>query len=190
MSSQITTFVGRWRIVQMELWDLDYIDLEGERPWIYGPVDLGGFRAKLYISASVPHHSLWERFIKSGFDGVDDLPLVSSTGAAVVLALRPESQHFAFTFGMLGRFLLKQDAWQRGYGLQTALNLIYPRGGAGSQGKLVAVDAKRRTGNTIRSRRQASKATSFEAFGVDKVRDLMGGATGKHSGSPHLYCAG
>ena len=30
----------------------------------------------------------------------------------------------------------------------------------------------------MRSRRQASKATSFEAFDVDKVRDLMGGATG------------
>jgi uncharacterized protein (TIGR04141 family) len=59
-----------------------------------------------------------------------------------------------------------------------ALNLIYPRDDSGSSGKLVAVDAKRRTGNVIRSRRQASKATSFEAFDVDTVRDLMGGATG------------
>lgn len=75
-------------------------------------------------------------------------------------------------------FLLKPGTWQRAYGLRTALNLIYSRGDGGSSGKLVALDAKRRGGNTMRSRRQASKATSFEAFDVDKVRDLMGGATG------------
>ena len=158
----------------------DYID-EEERPRIYGPLDMGDFVAKLYVSQSAPHHPPWERFIRSGFEALEDLPFVTSIGAAVVLALRPEDQHFAFTFGTLGRFLLKQDAWQRGYGLQTALNLIYPRAGDSSSGKLVAVDAKRRTGNVMRSRRQASKATSFEAFDVDKVRDLMGGATG----APH-----
>lgn len=155
----------------------DYIDTE-ERPQIYGPLDMGDFVAKLYVSRSAPHHPPWERFIRSGFEAIEDLPFVASIGAAVILALQPEDQHFAFTFGTLGRFLLKQDAWQRGYGLQTALNLIYPRTGNSSSGKLVAVDAKRRSGNVMRSRRQASKATSFEAFNVDKVRDLMGGATG------------
>lgn len=158
--------------------DLDvYID-EEERPQIYGPLDMGDFVAKLYVSQNAPHHPSWEGFIRSGFAAVEGLPLVTSTGAAVVLVLRPEDQHFAFTFGTLGRFLLKQDGWQRGYGLQTALNLIYPRENGGSPGKLVAVDAKRRSGNVIRSRRQATKATSFEAFDVDKVRDLMGGTTG------------
>jgi uncharacterized protein (TIGR04141 family) len=156
----------------------DYIDLENERPQIYGPENHGDFIVKLYISTNAPHRPPWEGFIKSGFESIEDLPLVSSVGAAIVLALQPGNQHFAFTFGNLGRFLLKQDAWQRGYGLQTALNLIYPRDDTGRLGKLVAVDAKRRTGNIIRSRRQASKATSFEAFDVDKVRDLMGGATG------------
>lgn len=155
----------------------DYID-EEERPQIYGPVEMGDFVAKLYVSQSIPHRPAWEGFIKSGFASLEDLPLVTSTGAVIVMGLWPEGQHFAFTFGTLGRFLLKQDAWQRGYGLQTALNLIYPRENSGASAKLVAIDAKRRSGNVIRSRRQASKATSFEAFDVDKVRDLMGGATG------------
>jgi uncharacterized protein (TIGR04141 family) len=159
--------------------DLDYyIDLEESRPRIYGPVDLGDFEAKLYISVGVPHPPIWRGFVKSGFADMDDPLLVSSTGAAIVVAIQPENQHFAFTFGNSGRFLLRQDAWQRGFGMRAALNLIYPRGDAGTRGKLIAVDAKRRSGNTIRSRRQASKATAFEAFGVDKVRDLMGGATG------------
>lgn len=158
--------------------DLDDFIEEDERPRIYGPQIMGDFTVKLYVSQSVPHNPPWEGFIRSGFEAIEDIPLMTSTGAAVVLALQPENQHFAFTFGTLGRFLLKQDAWQRSYGLRTALNLIYPRDDTGNSGKLVAVDAKRRSGNVIRSRRQASKATSFEAFDVDKVRDLMGGATG------------
>lgn len=141
----------------------DYID-EDERPRIYGPLDMGNFVAKLYISESVPHHPAWQGFLKSGFEDVADLPMVASTGAALILSLQPEDQHFAFTFGNLGRFLLKQEAWRRGYGLRAALNLIYPRSDGSSSGKLVAVDAKRRSATTMRSRRQTSKATSFEAF--------------------------
>jgi len=158
--------------------DLDDFIEEDEQPLIYGPLNMGDFIAKLYVSQSAPHHPSWEGFIRSGFEAIEDIPLVTSTGAAVVLELQPEQLHFAFTFGTLGRFLLKRDAWQRGYGLRTALNLIYPRDDSGSSGKLVAVEAKRRSGNVIRSRRQASRATSFEAFDVDKIRDLMGGATG------------
>lgn len=155
----------------------DYIDHESE-PQVYGPLDFGDFTAKLYVIQSVPHSPSWEGFIRTGFDAVGQLALVTSSGAAVVVAIQPENLHFAITFGTLGRFLLRSDAWQREYGLRTALNLIYPRDEGENFGKLVALDAKRRGGNTMRSRRQASKATSFEAFDVDKVRDLMGGATG------------
>lgn len=155
----------------------DYIDHESE-PQVYGPLDSGDFTAKLYVGQSAPHGPSWEGFIRTGFNTVGQLPLVTSSGAALVVVLHPENLHFAFTFGTLGRFLLRPDAWQRGYGLRTALNLIYTRDDGESSGKLVALDAKRRGGNIMRSRRQASKATSFEAFDVDKVRDLMGGATG------------
>ena len=33
--------------------------------------------------------------------------------------------------------------------------------------------------NLFCSRQQASRATTFEAFDVDKIRDLVGGATGE-----------
>jgi len=159
--------------------DLDDFIEEEERPQIYGPQDMGDFIAKLYVSQNAPHNPPWEGFIRSGFETIGKIPSLTSSGAVIILALHPENLHFAFTFGTLGRFLLKPDAWQRGYGLRAALNLIYPRDESGSSsGKLMAVDAKRRSGNVIRSRRQASKATSFEAFDVDKIRDLMGGATG------------
>jgi uncharacterized protein (TIGR04141 family) len=141
--------------------DLDDFIEEEERPQIYGPQNMGDFVAKLYVTQNAPHYPSWEGFIRSGFEAVDDIPLVTSTGAALILALQPENLHFAFTFGTLGRFLLKQEAWQRGYGLKTALNLIYPRNNGGSSGKLVSVDSKRRSGNVMRSRRQANKATSL-----------------------------
>jgi uncharacterized protein (TIGR04141 family) len=102
--------------------DLDDFIEEDERPQIYGPRNMGDFIVKVYVSQNAPHRPPWEGFIRSGFEAIDDMPLVTSTGAAVVLALQPENLHFAFTFGTLGRFLLKQDAWQRSYGLRTALN--------------------------------------------------------------------
>ena len=173
--------------------DLDeFIDIEDQAPTIYGPVDQGDFVAKLYVSVGPQHPPGWAAFVREGFRAAPDLtvatphdagvvlPMVSSVGAAIVLKLVPEGNVFAFTFGVTGRFLLKHEAWQRNYGLKTALNLIYPREGGGA-GRLVAVDAKRRGEEIVRSRQQASRATKFETFDVDKVRDLVGGATG----NPH-----
>src|SRR5580692_2028891 len=170
--------------------DLDeFIDMEDEAPTIYGPVDRGDFVAKLYVSVGPQHSPGWAAFVREGFQAAPDsavvmphdrgvvLPMVSSVGAAIVLKLVPEARVFAFTFGGTGRFLLKHEAWQRSYGLKTALNLIYPREGGGT-GRLVAVDAKRRGEEIVRSRQQASRATKFETFDVDKIRDLVGGATG------------
>jgi len=173
--------------------DLDeYIDIEDQVPSVYGPVDRGDFVAKLYVSTGDQHPPGWAGFVRQGFaerdrgwaandqeDSGIPLPWISSVGAAIVLRLMPERQVFAFTFGTTGRFLLKHEAWQRGYGLQTALNLIYPRAGGAGGGRLVAVDAKRRGEEIVRSRQQATRATKLETFDVDKIRDLVGGATGE-----------
>lgn len=170
----------------------EFIDIEDQAPAIYGLVDHGDFVAKLYVSVGPQHPPSWAAFVREGFltapapTGVEPsetgivLPMISSVGAVIVLKLMPEAKVFAFTFGVTGRFLLKHEAWQRSYGLKTALNLIYPREGGGA-GRLIAVDAKRRGGEIVRSRQQASRATKFETFEVDKIRDLVGGATG----TPH-----
>lgn len=93
--------------------DLDDFIEEDERPQTLGPVDMGDFVAKAYVTESVPHNPPWEGFIRSGFTDIENMPQVASTGAVVIVALRPESLYFAFTFGTLGRFLLRPDAWQR-----------------------------------------------------------------------------
>lgn len=175
--------------------DLDaYIDVEDQAPTIYGPVSHSDFEAKLYVSIGLPHQPSWARFLHEGFDDAsrsgsetgqvtNDLlqfPMSSSIGAAIVLRLIPEGHIFAFTFGITGRYLLKNEAWKRSYGLRAALNLIYPRvSGSGAAGRLVAVQAKRRSVEVVRSQQQSSRATTFETFDVDKIRDLVGGATGE-----------
>lgn len=157
----------------------DFIETDERAPEIYGPVNQGDFIAKLYMNVGQLHPPGWARFVRQGFDDLETLPTAASVGAVILLRLVPEGKYFAFTLGTTGRFLLKHEAWQRGYGLQTALNLIYPRAAGGGAGKLVAVDAKRRGGEIIRSRLQSSRATTFEAFDVDKVREMVGGATGE-----------
>jgi deazaflavin-dependent oxidoreductase (nitroreductase family) len=65
--------------------DLDDFIEEDEQPQIYGPQNMGDFTAKLYVSQNAPHHPSREGFIRSGFEAIDDMPLVTSTGAVVVL---------------------------------------------------------------------------------------------------------
>jgi uncharacterized protein (TIGR04141 family) len=60
------------------------------------------------------------------------------------------------------------------------LNLIYPRrAGLGDPGRLIGVEAKTRGRHIIRSRRQASRATTLEEFEIDRFRDVVGEAVGK-----------
>jgi hypothetical protein len=46
----------------------DYIDVEEQRPEIYGPVDHNDFIAKLYVSVGPPHLPGWAGFVLDGFD--------------------------------------------------------------------------------------------------------------------------
>ncbi len=84
-----------------------------------------------------------------------------------------------FALGTTGRFLLKHEAWQRGYGLKTALNLIYPERRAAARANSSRWTPNGEAVRFIRSRLQSSRATTFEAFDVDKVREMVGGATGE-----------
>lgn len=94
----------------------DFIDLEDQQPAIYGPADQGDFRAKLYVSIGPPTTPVWTAFVRSGFNELGDFPTTRSIRAVIVLQLIPENEYSALSFGVTGRYLLKQEAWQRSYG--------------------------------------------------------------------------
>lgn len=159
----------------------EYIDFDARPVSTYGPVTRSGFDAKLFLSVSEPREPVWAEFLLTPFKAVS-VPAAGSVAAVLIVRLqKPTPDYFGFTFGMGGRYLLRDDAWERAYGLRTALNLIYPRGAPPTSdvARLVGIDAKRRAGETVRSRRQSNRAATFEAFDVDPLRDVVGAATGR-----------
>ncbi len=162
----------------------DFVEMEEREVTQYGPVSLADFTAKLYVMSIPAHSPEWTGFLGAPFPQLSGLK-VSSSGALLVVRLDEQpTAWFGYTFGTSGRFLLRSGSWERSYGLRTALNIIYPATNATvNESRLLALDAKRRSGETVRSRRQASRATTFESFDLDRYRDVIGGATGRPSDS-------
>ena len=159
----------------------DFVDEEyEERVTETGPIPFTDFEASIFVVTSRTHQPGWAGFIRSGFPDIGFLD-VTSTGALVVLKLNDNTDgYFAFAFGTLGRYMLRMDGTHHGYGLRTAINLIYPKASDDS-GRLVSVDATRRGESIIRSRRQANLESTIETFGVDRLRDVLTAATGSPS---------
>ena len=154
---------------------------EGDSRSVFGPLDGPGYRAKLFLTESPPHELPWAGFLRQGFGDQVRTPTASGAAGLLVIELshKRTKRYFAFAFGFGGRHLLRSGVWQPGYGLRTALNLIYPKTAAEPDaGRLMAVDSKWRAGQTMRSRRQASQATTFDSFDLDRFKDVVGGATG------------
>lgn len=152
----------------------------------YGPTEAEGFTAKLYVTTTPPRPPRWLPFLREGFGDEVQIPSRRSLGALVIVQIQfgNRPHYFALPFGPSGRFLLNDAAIQRAYGLRTALNLIYPADVSEEEtSRLVSIDAKRRGENTIRSRVQSSRATTFETFDVDRLRDVLDAATGRPAGA-------
>ena len=150
---------------------------------LHGPIDGRDFRAVAFVANSAPNRTSWSPFLESGFAGLS-LGLSMSPSAVLLVQFgrgRRRSPSggviFAFTFGYGGRFLLRPDSTVRGYGLRTALNLIYPRS-SDDRARLRGVDTKRRGPTTVRSRLQVSHQADFESFDVNRFRDVVSKATG------------
>jgi uncharacterized protein (TIGR04141 family) len=160
----------------------DVVDVGDHAVGIVGPVEGDRFTAMAYVLDSVPRPVSWAGFLQSGFDGLQ-LGRSMSPSALVIVRARPAGRGrrrdlmFAFAFGTAGRYLLRSDAYERGYGLRTALNLLYPSSAA-EAARLRAVDSKRRGTTIMRSRFQVSDPTDFETFDVNRLRDVVSKATG------------
>lgn len=159
----------------------DVVDLTDHNVTVFGPVGGDGFAAQAYVMDSVPRPVAWAGFLEAGFDGLRLGSSMSPSALVVVRARLPGRARrdvmFAYAFGVAGRYLLRGDAYERGYGLRTALNLLYPRSAA-ETARLRSVDSKRRGATILRSRSQVSDLAEFEAFDVNRLRDVVSKATG------------
>jgi uncharacterized protein (TIGR04141 family) len=159
----------------------EYVNLENHRVTKHGPIDFGEFEAMLYIAASPPHPPSWAPLLAQGFNAIETAQSASS-GALLIVSIEPGEEHefFAFAFGVLGRHLLKDYKWTRGYGLRTALNLIFPVGtNPKEMDRLVSLDSRRHSEEVLRSRLQSGRATSVDSFNIDHLQDVVGAATGR-----------
>lgn len=163
--------------------DFDRYLAEGREPDAYETLEIPRGEVKLYIWSSFPRPPRWEGFIQTGWADAH-VPARAPVGALVIVrvVIDRKSQYFAIPFGMTGRFIVEQAAIERGYGLRTALNVMYPRTLGHSEReatRVLALDAKRRGKDVMRSRQQSSAEATFETFGVDQLRDVVDAATGR-----------
>ncbi len=164
--------------------EVDFADVvEVGNHQVLGPVEFEDFTAMAYVLKTGAHAVSWADFAQSGFPGLL-LPLSMSPSALVVVRAQANNSRspqpylmFAFAFGPAGRHLLRSDAYDHGYGLRTALNLLYPRSSTPAA-RLRAVDTKRRGSTIVRSRHQVSQLANFESFDVNRLRDIVSKATG------------
>lgn len=139
------------------------------------------FTATVFIAPATENPPAWAPFLTSAFSEVQVTSGVHPSAVLFVRTAESANQSpvtIAFTFGPAGRFMIDPAAYVRGYGLKTALNLIYPSNSRDTP-RLRSVDSKRRDSSVLRSRVQSSADVDFEAFDVSQLRDVLDKAVGQ-----------
>ena len=143
-----------------------------------GPIARDDFVAKLFFTDRPRRTPPWLSFVNEGFP--DALRWQGSRGLSALIIINADpqgaGQHFALAFGQGGRHLLRNDAYDRRYGLITALNLI--TGGEG-QPQLREFDTIRHRQSILRTRLQTPALSTIDVFELDSLRDLVRRATGQ-----------
>ena len=136
------------------------------------------FHGQLFLQISDLKKPSWFDFLAIG---INDLQVPDMQRANAVLFVKVEYENdliFAITFGQ-GHYLLRQECILKNYGLRVALNAIYDQPtGESTFERIKSVDAKTVADKIIRTRRQSDRRATFETFGIDIQRDLLGAVTG------------
>jgi uncharacterized protein (TIGR04141 family) len=168
----LTCYRAPARIGGREVAGFDDLVEVDDKVEVHGPVAGRNFSAKLYVAATPPHEPSWAGFLRNGIGDELRFPRVRSASAVLVVGIsEPAHAFFALTFGH-GRYLLKDGAFERNFGLRCVLNMAYPTtGGPFDASRIRAVDTKRVGANTVKTRSQASRATTLETFEFDYARE-------------------
>jgi uncharacterized protein (TIGR04141 family) len=129
---------------------------------------LGIDEDNLFVKASHVNAPKWVTYLEPHVD--ENLESLLSSSAAAALVMRVGERTFALAFGQ-GRHLLEAEAVVHDFGLKVVLNTV-------AYDQLKSVDARSVDELTVHTRRDVSRDSSFEAFGLDVTRDLIRTVTG------------
>jgi uncharacterized protein (TIGR04141 family) len=101
----------------------------------------------------------------------EEIPALQNSTTSAVLFVEAAGRLFALAFGY-GRSLLDPDSYERDFGLRVVLNTVDPEA-------LRSIDVRNVEELTVTTRRQTSRASSLDTFGLDPTRDLMRAVAGK-----------
>jgi uncharacterized protein (TIGR04141 family) len=136
-----------------------------------------GFGGRLYLSPPTQGPPPWLEFVQTGL--ATGLGTLTNRTNAAVLLIRRRGRVFAFAFGH-GRHLLKDSALEPDFGLRTALNGL-------QHDSLRSVDSFTFEDQAVHTRRQASRASGIEVFGLDVGRDVLRAVTGSPKSGVALH---
>lgn len=115
----------------------------------------------------------WLSFLQEGSN--QEIKAISNTSTRALLFINLEDKMFAITFGY-GQHMLRDDCYERGFGFKVTINSVDPL-------KLRSIDIANIEELTVQTRKQTSKSSSMDAFGLNILSDLMCAVTGEPSGS-------
>ncbi len=139
--------------------------------------------AKLYVWQGEPRPPAWLEFLEDGFGTDLDVPDMAQSRAVLIVRVTYfVPRMYAIPFGA-GRFQLRKDVIDRGYGLRVALNSLYEGDEDADElttaPRIRQVESKTVAANTMRTVRQTNRTTDFEQFEIDQDRDQLAGVTGQ-----------
>lgn len=127
------------------------------------------FSGKFYLQS--PHESpiKWRDFVNQGLQ--EELEPFKNVSTSALLLIKTEEHIFAFTFGY-GRNLLKPEVFERDFGLKVVLNTV-------DSENLRSIDAHTFEQLSLHTRKQTSRGSTIDAFGINVQQDFLRAVTGK-----------
>jgi uncharacterized protein (TIGR04141 family) len=121
------------------------------------------------IGATKQNPSGWKDLIQEGVSAI--LPDLENSSNRALVFFKIEGKIFVLVFGF-GKYLIKDEAIDREFGLRTVLNIVDPD-------KLLSMDKANLDELTVLTRTQTSQKSNAETFNIDIIRDLLRGITGE-----------
>lgn len=120
----------------------------------------------VYVQPREERKPSWHTFLAPHVEDESDVFAdLANKSTSVVLLLTAHGRMWAFTFGY-GRNLLNPDVWERDFGLRVVLNRV-------KSDSLRSVDCHSFEALSVQTRRQASRGTDFEEFGLNVAQDML-----------------